>query len=717
MNRFCLPIALLLAASAARAQLCDAPASPLSPSRDLYCLELVPVPTMPRASGRVELGRIPGPFTVAVTAEGQLRYAPTISLAGLPEPSALGPYITYVAWVATPMMYPVTKLGVVTNGRTRLPEIHLDKFIILVTAETGSDVSQPSHQLVLRGGSPSTRLQPAELMRLAIGASRDSAAHLRGASGHAHEHGTSTAVDSEARWTDVPMVTGLTMLPAEMALRPSVAPYLPRALGQLPDARRREIVRLETGDTLHLSAGVVRRHMKGRPLTVYGFNGQYPGPLIWVRQGAEIVVDFANALDQPTTVHWHGVRLDNHFDGVSGLTQAPVPPGGRFTYRVRFPDSGIYWYHPHVREDVQQDLGLYGNIMVRSPRVDWYSPAHREEVLVLDDLLIGDDGLVPYGSDAATHAFMGRFGNVFLVNGEPRYALTVRAGEVVRFFLTNASNTRTFNVSFPGARMKVVGSDVGNFEREEWVESVVIAPAERYVVQVRFDTPGEVALLNRVQGLDHFFGRFFYMTDTLGVVRMRREAARPDFAARFAELRVDTAATTEIERLRRDVDRPADKTLVLALETHDLPFVTRLLMQLDSTYFTPVEWIGTMPSMNWASTTRQVRWVLRDADTGKENMDIAWMFDRGSVIKLRLVNERRAFHAMQHPIHLHGQRFLVLAVNGVPNTNLVWKDTVLVPVGSTVDLLLDLSNPGQWMLHCHIAEHLEAEMMTVVTVK
>ena len=108
-------------------------------------------------------------------------------------------------------------------------------------------------------------------------------------------------------------------------------------------------------------------------------------------------MDFSNALDQPTTVHWHGIRLDNRFDGVPELTQEPVPPGGRFIYRLRFPDAGIYWYHPHVREDTQQDLGLFGNILVRSPRADYFTPAHREEVLMLDDLLVGDDGLVPFG--------------------------------------------------------------------------------------------------------------------------------------------------------------------------------------------------------------------------------------------------------------------------------------------------------------------------------
>ena len=124
-----------------------------------------------------------------------------------------------------------------------------------------------------------------------------------------------------------------------------------------------------------------------------------------------------------------------------------------------------------------------------------------------------------------------------------------------------------------------------------------------------------------------------------------------------------------------------------------------------------------MPMMNWAATGKQVRWVLRDPATGLENMDIAWRFRRGSPVKIRLVNERRAFHGMQHPIHVHGQRFLVLAVNGVPNENLSWKDTVLVPAGSVVDILLDTANPGDWMLHCHIAEHLSAGMMMHFTVE
>src|SRR5256714_6094124 len=176
----------------------------------------------------------------------------------------------------------------------------------------------------------------------------------------------------------------------------------------------------------------------------------------------------------------------------------------------------MYGSPPHIREDIQQALGLYANILVREPGAK--APANREEILMLQDLLIGDAGLIPFGQESPTHALMGRFGNVFLVNGEPGYRLAVRRGEVVRFYLTNASNARTLNLSFPGARMKVVATDAGPFEHEAWVESVVIAPAERYVVHVRFDKPGNVAFVNKVVGLDHLFGRFFREVDMLGVV-------------------------------------------------------------------------------------------------------------------------------------------------------------------------------------------------------
>ncbi len=511
------------------------------------------------------------------------------------------------------------------------------------------------------------------------------------------------------------------MLQALMDLDPPpVSPYLPgmRApiTGPVPDAKPRELVMMSDGDTLDLEAGFVRRNIRGKQFTMYGFNGQYPGPLIWAPQNATIIVNFTNNIDWPTTVHWHGVRLQNAFDGVPGVTQEAVSPGETFQYRIHFRDAGIYWYHPHHREDIQQDLGLYGNIMVRSPRSDYFSPANSEEVLILDDLLMNGDRIVPYGQERATHTLMGRFGNVFLLNGEPDYELTVDRGEVVRFFLTNVSNTRTFNLSFGGAAIKVVGSDVGNFEREEWTESVVIAPAERYIVHVRFDGSEDFVVENRVQGIDHLNGAFFAEVDTLGVVRVSPDAASPDHSATFETLREDEYIVSEIDKYRPFFDRPVDHELLLTMEANGFPFVVERLMRFDSIYFNPVEWSGTMPTMNWIATPEEAKWILRDPATGNENMDIEWQFEVGDVVKIRLSNQREAFHAMQHPIHIHGQRFLVLEQNGVANTNLVWKDTMMLPVGSTSDILLEITNPGRWMVHCHIAEHLESGMKMAFTV-
>ena len=125
----------------------------------------------------------------------------------------------------------------------------------------------------------------------------------------------------------------------------------------------------------------------------------------------------------------------------------------------------------------------------------------------------------------------------------------------------------------------------------------------------------------------------------------------------------------------------------------------------------PVDWNDGMGAMNAEATGVQVSWVLRDGDTGRENMDIAWRFPLGARVKVRVFNDPNGPHPMDHPVHVHGQRMLLLARNGVPNAFPVWKDTILVPAGEIDDLLIEMSNPGRWMLHCHIAEHRAAGMM------
>jgi suppressor of ftsI len=267
-----------------------------------------------------------------------------------------------------------------------------------------------------------------------------------------------------------------------------------------------------------------------------------------------------------------------------------------------------------------------------------------------------------------------------------------------------------------GVPMKVVASDVSRFEREERVASVVLAPAERYVVDARFDRPGRYALVNAIQAINHYRGEFESQVDTLGWITVDAAPATPDYGAAFATLRANADVTADIAKYRRYFNAVPDKRLTLTVSVSALPLITTQFMSIDTAYYHPVEWVDGMPDMNWLSTGRQVRWILRDDATGKENGAIDWHVKRGAVVKLRIFNDPKSFHPMQHPIHLHGQRMLVISRDGVPTANLVWKDTVLIPVGSTVDLLIDASNPGDWMLHCHIAEHLGAGMMLVMHV-
>lgn len=675
-----------------------------TPSADLYCLELVPAPTAPRGvEGYAVLDIAPGPFTLSVNQDGTIRYRPRMVLSGLPDPASINPGATaWVAWATTPLYTRWIRLGVVENGETELGVVALDQFILAVSAEPDSATTTREGPLILRAGSPSTRMKPPDLLEFAsgfVGISAEELEHL--------DHNPHGVPDSMG-WTMVPSTPGFAMLPAEMLLRPKTRAELPHS-ETAPLVSPSRIVELESGDTLALVADVVRKPIHGRIHTMLAFNGQIPGPLLKVSQGAEVIVRFRNNLEQPSTIHWHGVRLDAAMDGVPGVSQEPVPPGGRFDYTVRFPDAGLYWYHPHVREYMQQDLGLSGNIMVQ--RMENLPAVAREEILLLDDILIGEHGLVPYGQDAATHALMGRFGNVFLVNGEPRWETRAKQGETLRLWFTNAANTRTFNLSVSGASHHLVAADLGAFAAPIPVESVVLGPAERYAVDVTLEGAGPWVLMNRVRAVDHLYGRFVQQVDTLGIIR---QVAGSPVRQRVREPPADSPETGP--GLAASGLEP-DLVLEFGLHLQDLPFVTRRMMVLDSAYFHPVEWSGTMPMMNWATTTDQVQWFVRDARTGAENHEASFTVHAGDRLTIRLVSLRNSLHAMQHPIHLHGQRFRILAVNGVPRSDWAWKDTVLLPAGGTADILVEFTNPGRWMLHCHIAEHMAAGMMTTFTVE
>jgi FtsP/CotA-like multicopper oxidase with cupredoxin domain len=555
-------------------------------------------------------------------------------------------------------------------------------------------------------------------------------------------------------------------------------PFTTDAAG-LPEALAPEVVRLKDGDRFDLRITPVRKRLGDAQLRMIGYNGSIPGPTLHVDQGSEITVQVLNEGDIEATVHWHGLRLENRYDGVPHETQEPIPIGGSFTCKIQFPDAGFYWYHPHIREDFGQEMGLYGTIIVEPYDPSYWPPVDRQLTLTLDDLLVEDGHIAPFYRSGPNYTAMGRFGNVMLINGESKFSGESKVGETVRLYLVNTANTRIFNFALRGARAKLVGGDSGRYEHETFVEDVMLAPSERAVLDVVFDAPGEVQLEHRTPDRVYDLGTFSVTGKSTG-----------DAALSFDVLRIDPELSAERRSIDADLIRPPDKELVffsrmpLLYGEQDIesaayvcpmhPEVTssepgacpKCGMRLipvetiaPSSYVCPMhpevtslepgacpkcgmklvpsetppgpnvnsheespheshehgdglEWEDLMPEINRASDPSNMIWQIIDKETGAENGAISWKFTVGDRVKIRLVNEMGADHPMHHPFHIHGAgRFLILSRDGDPEPNLVWKDTVLVRAGQTVDIALDVSNPGLWMAHCHIAEHIQSGMM------
>jgi FtsP/CotA-like multicopper oxidase with cupredoxin domain len=230
--------------------------------------------------------------------------------------------------------------------------------------------------------------------------------------------------------------------------------------------------------------------------------------------------------------------------------------GETFSARVAFPDPGLYWYHPHIREDYGQEMGLYGNVLVDPADPEYWPPVNREVILTLDDILLEDGKVAPFSRSETTHSAMGRFGDVLLVRGEPDLSLTAQLGEVVRFFLTNTANTRVFKVALPGARIKLVGGDSGHVEHEQFVDDVVLAPSERVVVDVLFDQAGELAL-------EHHTPERVY---PLAVITVGEDRAEPWLAAQFELLRSNADMVAERQRIAPHLEAEPDKLLAFIAE-------------------------------------------------------------------------------------------------------------------------------------------------------
>lgn len=422
---------------------------------------------------------------------------------------------------------------------------------------------------------------------------------------------------------------------------------------------------------------------QGYPDTVtWGYNGSVPGPVIRARRGERLRIRVSNQLEQPTTVHWHGLRIRNDMDGVPGLTQPAIEPGQEFLYEFTPPDAGTFWYHSHVNSSEQIGRGLYGALIVEEdspPNID------RDVVWVLDDWLLDREARIVDAFDHprdASHA--GQIGNTVTINGSIMEQFEVRSNERIRLRLINAANARIYRLRFDGLKVYVAALD-GQPVRPHPPpdDTVVLGPAMRTDL----------------------------ILDCIGVPGDR--TAVVDLAYREPYHLIDVAHSDEhpVRAEPLPMPEPMDgndlPVPVLSDAEHiDIAFGGGVHGQLEGASYRG-QWL------DLRSLFKQGKmWAINGIVGGAHTSVPLFQLSLGRTYMFHMVNQS----VWPHPIHLHGHHFQILRRNGEEVESRPWRDTVLLWDNNSADVAFVADNPGDWMFHCHIPEHMAAGMTCVIRV-
>lgn len=404
----------------------------------------------------------------------------------------------------------------------------------------------------------------------------------------------------------------------------------------------------------------------GKRVHAWTYNGGIPGPLIKGKVGDRLIVHFKNELDEETTVHWHGVRVPIEMDGVPEISQPPVKKGETFDYDFVLRDAALYWYHPHVMSAAQVGFGLYGAVLVDDP-ADSIGVAD-QVTLVLSDIGFNNKGeLEPADSGGSAGMVFGREGDYVLVNGRHHPVLKARPGAPQRWRIANTAKSRFFYLDLDGQPFTVIGADGGIQEKSVTTDILLVTPGERVDVIVTPKGKPGAPLPLRAMLYNRGYGSVEYRS-------------------------VEEVLTIEFTK-----DAPVTAKPVS---------VTRALTPPSAEGATPVDVVLTLPPMQNNKSEFRVNgvpfWKAKPflAKLGEKQL---WIVKNDS--------------DWDHPFHLHGFFFHVIDEKGQPVRPLALKDTVNIPMKTTMRLLIDFNErPGEWMFHCHILDHAEGGLMGTVLV-
>jgi FtsP/CotA-like multicopper oxidase with cupredoxin domain len=426
-------------------------------------------------------------------------------------------------------------------------------------------------------------------------------------------------------------------------------------------------------------------HLRGRdvpPTPIWGYDGVTPGRALRVRQGEELKVRLVNELDQSTVVHWHGLRLPNAMDGVPFLTQKPIEPGQSFDYRFVAPDAGTFWYHTHFLSSEQLARGLYGILVVeeREPvEVD------RDFVVVVDDWRLTDRGAIhPSFGNLHDAAMAGRLGQYITLNSEDTLDIPVRTNERVRLRIVNTANSRIFQLRIAGHQARVMAVD-GQPTRPEIAPDGILRLAPGNRVDLFLDAtlePGSKApiMVDDLRGGELKVGRLVYDSG-----EPLRQAVLPEPKPLPAN---PLPTTLDIADALR-VDVPLDGGGM------------RMMMMGRSGMGGMGGGMGATGFRSQGVPPQQRIWALAGiSGTGHDGPPL-FTVKRGRTVVIDFPNRGPFSHAM----HVHGHHFRQFEGGG-DGFKPYWLDTVIVDGQRTERIAFVADNPGKWMMHCHMIEHM-----------